>query len=149
MDRLGIVVETYDDKAKVKLMRHTACGDCGACQHGVENMQMTIEALNTANAVKGDKVVLDLENANVLKAAFIAYGIPLIVLMVGMFVTKAIVESLGLMINVEVAAMIVGAVLMTITFLMIKRKENEFKDSNNYIAKITEIKESKVTDFDL
>ncbi|SHJ50879.1 SoxR reducing system RseC family protein [Paramaledivibacter caminithermalis] len=139
MKREGKVIAVNEKNATVKLMRHSACGDCGACQMGKENMNIEIEALNTVGADIGDKVMVDMTTQDVLTAAFIAYGIPLIMLIIGIVGGKFILELLGMKENIELFAFVLGLVLMTITFFNIKKRDKKFKESKKYLSEITEI----------
>jgi len=139
MRREGKVIEVSGDNAIVILMKHSACGDCGACQMGEENMNIKIEALNSASAAVGDKVMVDMGTPNVLLAAFIAYGIPLIMLVIGISGGSLILKLLGIMKNIELYSLIIGAIFLLVTFLIIRSKEDKFKESNKYLSNITEI----------
>ncbi|SKC70078.1 SoxR reducing system RseC family protein [Maledivibacter halophilus] len=140
MNREGKVTAINGDNATVVLMKHSACGDCGACQMGKENMNITIEALNTVGAKVGNNVVVDMESQDVLTAAFIVYGIPLIMLIIGVaggnFLFKQLIGIEG---NVELFSFITGLVLMIISFLFIKSNEDKFKESKKYLSQIIEI----------
>lgn len=139
MNQTGIVIDTHGDIAKVKLQKHSACGDCGACQHGVENMVIDIEALNEIHAETGDFVTVDLETANVLGAAFIVYVIPLVMFLVSMFLTKTFMEINAINYNVELVSALMGFVAMAITFMIIKQNETRFHRSKKYLSTITSI----------
>lgn len=139
----GVVVEIMNDRAKVKLQKHAACGDCGACQHGHENMEIVVEALNPKHASEGDYVELDLETANVLGAAFIVYVIPLVTFLISIFLTKTILELIGMINRVELISALMGFVAMGITFLIIKKNETHFHRSKKYLSTITEIVSKK------
>jgi sigma-E factor negative regulatory protein RseC len=45
--------------------------------------QMEVKALNTAGARAGDRIVLSFETASLLKATFLIYVFPIILLIVG------------------------------------------------------------------
>ena len=47
MKEVGKILEINDGMAKVLIVRHTACGNCGACQVGKENLNMILTAENT------------------------------------------------------------------------------------------------------
>lgn len=140
MKREGKVTAVNGENASVFLMKHSACGDCGACQMGEENMNITIDALNTAGAEVGDKVIVDMETQDVLTAAFIVYGIPLIMLIIGVVSGNFLFGTLmGMEKNVELFSFIIGLVLMAVCFLIIKSKDDKFKKSKKYLSKIIEI----------
>ncbi len=139
MQREGKVTGINGENATVILMKHSACGDCGACQMGKENMNITIEALNNASAKIGDKVLVDMDSPDVLFAAFIAYGIPLIMLIIGIAGSGFLFNRLGMTNNLELYSLIVGAIFLAATYLIIRKKDEEFKESKKYVSIITEI----------
>lgn len=76
----GIVIDLNNHTAKVKVARHGDCENCGACPG---NNAMVLEVNNTIGAKKGDHVVFELKDTNMLKAAFIVYLLPLILIFIG------------------------------------------------------------------
>lgn len=76
----GIVIELSNHVAKVKVARHGDCENCGACPG---NNAMVLEVNNAIGAKKGDHVVFELKDTNMLKAAFIVYVLPLILIFIG------------------------------------------------------------------
>ena len=139
MNRTGIVIEKSGDFASVKLMKHAACGDCGACHMGAENMNITVDCVNEADAQIGDRVEIDMKTQNVLGAAFIAYVIPLFVLVVGITVSSAIMKAMGYEVHREMISFLVGATLTAITYLIIKLNDKKFYNSKKYLSTITKI----------
>ena len=139
MRREGKIISKNGGSATVVLMKHSACGDCGACQMGRENMSIKIDALNSAGGSVGDKVVVDMGTPNVLLAAFIAYGIPLISLILGIVSGKFILELAGVMENIEVYSFMIGVVFLMVTFLIIRKNEVRFKESKKYLSTIVEV----------
>lgn len=137
MNREGKVLELKKDRAIVELMRHAACGDCGACHMGDENMQMKVEVLNEAGAEIGDIVEIDLETNNVLRAAFFVYVIPLVALVLGIVLGKYIFVSAGS--RTEAYSAILGVVLMAATFAGIKLNEKKFSSSKQYLSQIVKV----------
>ena len=68
MDRTGIVVDQMGEFSKVKLLRHTACGNCGACQLGDDQKDIMLVARNSAKANVGDMVEVSMATGGVLSA---------------------------------------------------------------------------------
>lgn len=135
MNREGIVInKNLDDTIEVALVKHTAWGDCGACQYGVENLETTVTVENEVGASKGDKIEINLGDQNVLGAAFIAYVIPLVVLVATIAITIKISSN-------EVYAVLLGLALTAITFVIIKAYDSKFKESKKYLAKAISIVE--------
>ncbi len=134
MNRAGIVTSVDGNYIKVALMKHTACGDCGACSMGEENMNMSVECLNQANAKVGDRVELVMKTENVLNAAFIAYLVPLTMFLLGIIFGMKYLTATGYQGNIEAAGAGIGLVLMFMTYGVIKLNDKKFKESNKYLS---------------
>lgn len=140
MKREGKVIGINKDRAKVALRKHSACGDCGACQLGEENMEMEIDAINVAKAEIGDNVEIDMASPNVLTAAFLAYGLPLISLIIGVVLSNKVFEIIRIEDkNIEIYSLLSGILLMVIAYGYIKHNEKNIKNNSNYVSKITRI----------
>jgi len=141
MNKLGFVTATHNNTAVVRLARHTACGECGGCNHGGdgESKEMLVEALNEVGAVVGDRVQVDLESVQVVRAAFIFYAIPLIALLVGVFAGKGILDSMGYTANSDLGAAVSGTLCMVAAFAGIRLNESRLKKSGRYLSRIVEI----------
>lgn len=142
MNRQGKVVSTEKNRARVSLMKHTACGDCGACQLGEENMHMEIDAINNIDAKVGNVVEIDMAAPNVLSAAFLAYGLPLIALILGVVLSNRVFVLLQININYEeLFSLLTGLFFMFISYFYINQNENKIKNSTKYVSVITKIVE--------
>lgn len=140
MNKVGVVTATHNGTAVVRLARHSACSECGACNHGgEESKDMLVEALNEAGASVGDRVQVDLESVQVVRAAFIFYAIPLMALLIGVFAGKAAMVALGYEADSDLIAAIVGTVLMVISFMVIRMNEGRFQKSGRYLSRVVEI----------
>lgn len=71
----GIVLAVNGDMAKVKVARHSSCENCGSCPG---NSAVVVDARNVAQAKPGQRVLIQIKEVNMLKAAFIVYMLPLI-----------------------------------------------------------------------
>jgi len=134
----GIVVGVEDKKAYVHIGRHTACENCGACHFDEKTMNMKITALNHAGAKIGDQVALSMDNVNFFKASFFLYGIPLIALLIGLFSSFYLFESLELPMY-DILAILVGVLFMAISFIAIKSKSETFAKNPDYMSIVTEV----------
>ncbi|BEP29111.1 SoxR reducing system RseC family protein [Helicovermis profundi] len=139
MNRQGVVAGRIDSHTiEVTLLRESACGHCHECSYGDDgNVKIPIE--DEIGASKGDIVEIDLGDKNVLKAAFIAYTLPLISLLIGIFFVIKIFPLIGIVNNTEIIASIFGIVLMALTFIVIKSYDKKFHDSKEYLAKVVKI----------
>lgn len=137
MDRAGIVVDQMGEYSKVKLVRHTACGNCGACQLGDEQKDIMLIAKNTVCAQKGDMVEVSMATNSVLSAAFIMYVIPLAGLLIGLLIGQMLFKSS------DILTAFIGIGVMAFTFFMIKLNEKKFLKNDKYTAQILRILQSE------
>lgn len=137
MDRAGIIVDQMGEYSKVKLVRHTACGNCGACQLGDEQKDIMLIAKNTISAEKGDMVEVTMATNSVLSAAFIMYVIPLVGLLVGLLIGQMFFDG-----N-DVLTALMGIIVMAFTFFVIKLNEKKFLKNDKYTAQILRILQSE------
>jgi len=133
MDRNGIVIEEMGSYSKLQLVRHTACGSCGACHLGDEQKEITLIAKNDVGAHKGDLVEVEMATESVLSAAFIMYVLPLIGLLTGLGVGHFIFGK-----N-DVLTALSGLLIMSIVFIFIKMNDKKFLKSDKYVAHVVQI----------
>lgn len=134
MEQLGKIVEILDDNtAKVIVLRHTSCKNCGACHVGGAKSDIIVDAENDADAKLGNLVEVTMETQNVLSAAFIMYVIPLFILLLGIFIGT----QLFTFDNGEIYSILLGFVFLAISYFIIRQNENRFV--KKYKAVITKI----------
>ena len=134
MRSTGIVKKTEGNEAIVEIKRTSACGDnCANCS-GCGNMSMNeIKAENKILAKCGDTVIVEMDTNKVLKAAFYAYIMPLLMLFLGYFLVFYITKT-------EIWGILGGISLMILTFVFLHLLDKNVK--KEYIHKIVEIKKS-------
>ncbi|MEE0944866.1 MAG: SoxR reducing system RseC family protein [Clostridia bacterium] len=114
MRKTGIV-KTNGEQAEVAIIRESSCGEnCASCKGGCTPSETIIVAENKLGAEVGDKVVLEMQDKNALTAAFIAYIIPLIVLIVA----SGLVSYFG---YGDGMAALCGMGAMAVCFLAVRR----------------------------
>jgi sigma-E factor negative regulatory protein RseC len=136
----GIVLRTDSEAAWVKTVRSSACEGCtakGSCHSMGGGNEMEVKALNTAGARAGDRVVLSFETASLLKATFLIYVFPIILLIVG----AAIGQMLASLIDFTPSALsvLLGFVFFFTGLFIIKARANKMAKKNAYQPKITKI----------
>ena len=144
MKQTGVVIGIEGDKAKIKMQRHTACGDCGACQVSKSQLNVTLEAENHVGAVKGDFVEVDMETMDFLSAVILVYLFPLIAMVIGIFagyygtmlagVADKTAQGIG---------GVAGILAAALTYLFIKTKEDKLKGMKKYKPVISGIVEKE------
>lgn len=140
MNQHGYIVEIVDSvTAKLKLKRHSACASCGKCATTSEEKDIIVEVDNTIGAKVGDRVEVNMESVNVLKAAFIAYTIPLVALLLGTVGTFYFLKVTSITKNIEIISGLVGLIFTFTSFLILKKNDKKFRDSKEYIPIVTRI----------
>ncbi|NTW70616.1 MAG: SoxR reducing system RseC family protein [Eubacteriaceae bacterium] len=139
MKEIGIVNKLEGNKATVVIKRHAACGDCGACQVGKEKMTMETVAFNKAGAVEGEEVEVELQFSNVMQASFIAYGIPLVMFIVGSLFGFYFINGLMNTPENPITAFICGILMTVLTFIGIRIFEKQGLFAGKYEPQITNI----------
>lgn len=101
------------DGATVEVVRRSACsGDCKSCGgcSGDERV-MRVRALNSAGASVGDRVVIESSTKRVLTSAWVAYILPIILMVAFYFIprggegTKIACSFAGLAVGVGLCAL--------------------------------------------
>lgn len=87
----GVVIDLCGNIAKVKVNRHGECKNCGACPG--DNAAI-LEVQNKIEAKLGQRVVVEIREANMLKAAFVVYILPLISILVGCIIGTLLSEKI-------------------------------------------------------
>lgn len=147
MEQQGYIVGIIDEKtAKLKMQRHSACASCGKCTTTSEKKDIVVEVDNSIGAKLGDRVAVNMESMNVLKAVGIAYIFPLISLLIGTIGTYYVLQFIENIKNIEVISSIVGIIIMLISFFILRKNDSKLRESRQYIPIITKIIVSKDND---
>ncbi|WP_446899103.1 SoxR reducing system RseC family protein [Clostridium sp. LBM24168] len=88
----GVVIEVKDDIAKVRTSNHSDCENCGACPGSAASI---VNARNPVGAKPGQHVTFEIEETNMLKAAFVVYILPLIGIFFGALIGTWISGKVG------------------------------------------------------
>lgn len=122
------IVKKGGEWATVSILRASSCGEnCAMCKGGCTPSETEIIARNTIDAVTGDKVILEIEDKNGLKAVFLAYIVPLIAFLV----SSVIFTGVGIKDGIS---LILGLLVMLLIFFVVRRMA--FKKSDDFSVKI-------------
>lgn len=122
-----------EDLMTVAFERSPMCEKCGACEMANEQMRMQLKRAKGAEV--GDEVQINLKSGTVLKAAFITYGIPLIMMILGLVIGN----SLPLPGNKDVYAIACGVLLAGLAFLVIRLTEPRRRREGTYTPEVVHI----------
>lgn len=139
MEQYGVITETRGEIAAVNIQRHLICGECGKCGilSGSGKRSIVIEAHNPIQAEKGQRVVLESDDRQVIFLAFMLYIVPLIGLVAGIIAWLQLAGFIGFDGNQELQAVGAGFVLRVLVFLVIRLWDRRVKDDPKYKPVIT------------
>lgn len=95
----GIVLSAADGLAEITLMQSDACEDCSAkifCKPSEEKDTKIIEAEDPYGVQPGDEVLIEIAGTDILKASFMLYGMPLILILLGIILGMSIFNGTSL-----------------------------------------------------
>ena len=116
----GTVTQVIGKQAKILIERREACGNCNACgMMSGSQKNVVIEVKNTLNAQPGDVVEVNFSGKTSLLSTAIAYMIPFIMLLVGVFLGYIISEEI-LHTAAEPTAAITGLIFAGLSFGIVK-----------------------------
>ena len=137
----GIVIRTGSGEAWVKTVKSGSCEGCtarGAC-HSLSDSggDMEVNAINEAGAKVGDRIVLSFQTASFLKATFLLYVFPILLLIIGAVIGQATAPYLNF--NPSGFSATIGFLFFFAAVLVIKIKANKMAQKNEYRPKITKV----------
>jgi len=140
MKEEGIVTGASGDVARVKVRRSDACSGCGSqgvCHSLGGDVDMEVEAMNTAGGTVGDRVLLELPSSSVVKIAFLVYMIPVICLVAGAIAGTKLAPSLSL--DPELTALGLAALGFAVAFLAVRRIGQAMGKKKEYRPEIVKV----------
>lgn len=138
VEQKGIVIKKQEDKLVVKIEQKSTCSSCharGACTSlDKKDKEIEIKSKDIANYNIGDEVVITISTKLGMKAVFIAFVLPLILLVIALFLSIKIFS-----LSQSLSALISLVVLSAYYFLLYKQNLFLSKQFNFTIKeKITE-----------
>lgn len=86
MNSFGIVTKCENEFAFVKITRNSMCGEsCESCNL-CANKEIQIKAINSMGAKIGDRVEMEIPEKSGFSASFLAYGMPMLILIAGIII---------------------------------------------------------------
>ena len=136
----GTIVRIADEMAWAKVQRTGSCEGCserGACgiNGGVQNTE--VEAINDAGAKVGDRVLIDVNSASVLKTAFLLYVFPILAMIVGAVIGNNAPPFFGL--GASPLSAIFGFLFFGGAVLFAKNLGNRLATKKNYRLRVVKI----------
>jgi sigma-E factor negative regulatory protein RseC len=111
VEQKGIVIKKQEDKVIVKIEQKSTCSSCharGACTSlDKKDKEIEIKTKDTQNYNIGDEVVITISTKLGMKAVFIAFVLPLILLVIALFLSIklfSLTQSLSALVSLLVVA---------------------------------------------
>ncbi|MFO7560036.1 MAG: SoxR reducing system RseC family protein [Desulfobacterales bacterium] len=139
----GIVIKLEADHAWVKSKKSASCEGCASrksCNVMGGGNDMEVEAINTAGAAVGDRVVMSFETSSLLKATFLLYVFPIICMFLGAVVGQEIAPAVNL--GKSAASAVAGFLFFLVSMLFVRVKANKMGSESRYQPKIIRIKKA-------
>jgi sigma-E factor negative regulatory protein RseC len=138
----GVVlrIDSGSASAWVKTVQSSACEGCTAkasCHSIGGQRDREVKAINTAGAGVGDRIVLSFETAPLLKATFLIYIFPIILLIVGAALGQALAPFVKL--DPSALSVLLGFAFFFAALFIVKTRANKMARKNEYQPKITKI----------
>lgn len=132
----GLIVEIKDKTMTVQFARSSMCEKCGACERAQEAMLMEVERLKDAKL--GDVVQVQMRETTLIGASLLAYGVPLLLLLAGLYVGYMLPAWTGLSIPADLSAAALGLLLAAASFAGLRATEKRRKASGKYAPKVAD-----------
>ena len=136
----GIVIKLDSTTAWVKTTRTSACKTCSAkssCNVVESGKEMEVQAINEAGAQVGDRIIISIDTASLLKASFLLYVFPILLMIAG----AVIGQKAGPLFDIDPSlfSAVVGFLFFIISFWFVKSRGNQMALKNEYKPKIIRI----------
>lgn len=136
----GRVINVKDKTARIEIKRVSACGDsCASCKGGCETTNHYVDAVNNVGAKPGDMVDIEMSTKTFMSAVAITYGIPLIMLIIGIASGGTLFKSIGININSDIAGVLLGFGLMAISYIFINKLDKRHNKKGSITFEIVRI----------
>ena len=126
--------------AIVKTTKTGACAACsarGACNVSESSTEMEVEARNSVGGRVGDRIILSIDTSLLLKAAFLIYLFPVLLMLAGAIIGLKLGQLFDS--NESVFSAITGFLFLFIAILFVKTKGNKLSERDEYRPEIIRI----------
>lgn len=136
----GVVIKIDSGAAWVKTVKSGDCKGCsarGACHSLGGSDDAQVKAINEAGARVGDRIVLSFETSSLLKATFLLYVFPILLLLIGALMGQGIAPHIGF--DPSGFSAITGFSFFFAAVLIVKSRANKLAKKSEYRPRITRI----------
>lgn len=128
----GIVLNVHNGQADVEVFEsgNEGCEECGA-RHVCKSKdgEKIVTVIDPFGVKPGDKVSFSVQGSTILQASFLLYGVPLIIIIVGIFAGMYLFSGQS---HLELKSFVFAFFLMMIYFLFVYFYGKKEKNKLNY-----------------
>ena len=127
--------------AWVRTIRSSACESCSsrnACQGNESGKEMEVEAINTAGAKAGDRIVINIKTSSLLKATFLLYVFPILAMIAGALVGQTVAVNKGS--DPSGMSALMGFLFFGLAFVIIRITGRRLSKNDSYKPEIIKIR---------
>lgn len=142
MQEIAEVIESWNDKALVRIVRRSACSECkqncllAGDSHEIEEME--VEVSNPVGAPEGKRVKLEMEEKPLVFASLLIYLLPPLGLIGGYFLGSWFAVEAGFF-SGQGAGIVGSIVLLLFSFVVVGWIDDYLSAFSAYHPRITEI----------
>jgi len=133
----GEVVAVHGDSATVKIKANDSCEKCRLCKR-VSSTEMVVEALVEKPVQKGERVTIAMRPGIVFKSALILYVFPLIGMVCGYYVGKAILHLFHISVKGELFPALFSFLFLFLSFVPIRIYDRKKRTDRRFRVYITD-----------
>ena len=127
--------------AWVKTTSSSACESCSskhACHAEGGGKEMEVEAINTADARVGDRIVLNIKTASLVKATFLLYVFPILAMIAGAALGQVVASMRG--VDPSGLSALTGFLFFGLAFIVIRITGRRLANKSGYQPEIIKIR---------
>ena len=139
MEERGVVIDSAEGKARVRIPRTEECEGCRGCLYSESGRSMIAEAADPMGVSAGDRVLIRTEGTSLLRDAARVLLLPLVLLAAGYLAGGALAPALGVAGAAQAAGFVLGAVCFFGTFgvlLLVARRKSGPRPERSVIVEI-------------
>ena len=139
----GEVVKVFNRTVEIRVIPTENCGACGvkdSCHTAPRiSTERLVTALDPFGLKIGQRVKINLEPKNLLKASFIVFVLPLLGLLLGAFAGSFVTRTAGYRDYLELGAVIGGFAGIGISVLGLRSYNKKLEKADKYYPAVIEI----------
>lgn len=128
------VVQREHDLFRVETIAGNLCDGCTSCSKGRGGLEVLAKA--DRNYHPGDLVDIDMPSADLNAAAFWVYGLPLVIIIAGIYLGTLLAPRVGLGHLSEVVGVVLGIALGVIYYLFMRTRQGDMNKTGRFTATI-------------